>query len=199
MGTASSSRSSTSSAAVPIRLSARRGGPPPPRCRPLGSRYREVASMIVGAATDALDEDPLLGKTSASASSRSCRRSGRPPDAVRRADRIGARPSRARRPASCRRASPRSACTPLRDRSRASRAEQGDDHRGSDRAEDVGDGIGDRHAVEQVLGFLGRQAEAVDRVGAEAHRRRDRLRARVEPYRRPDVVAGQLGDEVGGR
>ena len=77
------------------------------------------------------------------------------------------------------------------------RAEQSDDDGGSDRTEDVGDCVGDRHAVEQVLGFLGRQPEAVDGVGAEPHRGRDRLRARVETNSRPDVIARKLGDEIG--
>jgi hypothetical protein len=55
------------------------------------------------------------------------------------------------------------------------RADQRQHNRGSDRAEDVGDGIRDRHRIEQFLGFIRRKTEAVDRIGRQAHRRRDRL------------------------
>ena len=51
------------------------------------------------------------------------------------------------------------------------RAEQGDDYRGAESAKNIGDGIGDRHRIEQALGFFGRQAQPVDRIGGQAHRR----------------------------
>ena len=78
------------------------------------------------------------------------------------------------------------------------RAEQGKNNRGPDRAEDVGDGIGDRHRVQELLGLFGRQTEAVDRIGRQAHRRRDRLRTCIEPGGGADVIAGYPGADIGG-
>ena len=78
------------------------------------------------------------------------------------------------------------------------RAEQRQNNGGSDGSENVGDGVGDRHRIQYFLGFLGRQAEAVDRIGRQAHRRRDRLRSGIEPRSRADVVARQLRAEIGG-
>ena len=76
------------------------------------------------------------------------------------------------------------------------RAEQRENECGSDRAENVGDGVGDRHRVQELLGFLRRQAEAVDRVGRKAHRCRDRLRTGIKPRGGADVIAGQLGADI---
>ena len=78
------------------------------------------------------------------------------------------------------------------------RANQRQNDRGSDRSEDVGDGVGDRHRIQCFLGVLGRQTEAVDRIGRKAHRRRDRLRSGIEPRSRADVIARQLGAQIGG-
>ena len=64
------------------------------------------------------------------------------------------------------------------------RAEEGEDPAGADGAEEVGDGVGDRDQVELGLGLLGREAGLVDRVGGEADRRRDGLRAGHEARRR---------------
>ena len=89
-------------------------------------------------------------------------------------------------------------CRPLRDRCRAAAGPmQRDDDRGADRAEDIGDGVGDRHRIEELLGLFRRKAEAVDRVGRKTHRRRNRLRTRIEPRGGTDVVAGQFGGEIG--
>ena len=73
------------------------------------------------------------------------------------------------------------------------RPEQGEHEGGPDRAEDVGDGVGHRHAIQKFLAFLGRQAQAIDRIGGKPHRSRDRLRTRIEARGRTDVVARQLG------
>ncbi|OIQ64564.1 hypothetical protein GALL_538850 [mine drainage metagenome] len=43
-----------------------------------------------------------------------------------------------------------------------SRTDQGKNNRGSDRAENVGYGVSDRHRIQQFPGFLGREAEAMD-------------------------------------
>ena len=75
------------------------------------------------------------------------------------------------------------------------RAEQRNDDGRSDRAEDVGHRIGDRHGVQQLLGLLGRQAETVDRVGRKTHRCRDGLRAGIKSRGGADVVTGDLGDD----
>ena len=140
--------------------------------------------MIVGAAADALDEDTLFGNQALRFLSGHADDTGVLPHTVcAQIELVPGRPGPADRLLA--------AVLLLVALARLfkidaeqSRAEQGDDDRGSDRAEDVGYGIGDRHAVEQVLGFLGRQPEAVDGVSAEPHRRRDRLRACVEAYRR---------------
>jgi len=70
------------------------------------------------------------------------------------------------------------------------RAEQGKNNRGSDRAEDVGDSVSHRHPIQELLGFFGRQAKAVDRIGRKAHRRRDRLRTCIKTRGGAHVIAG---------
>ena len=78
------------------------------------------------------------------------------------------------------------------------RPNQRQNDRGADGSENVADGVGHRHRVQQLLGFLRRQTEAIDRVGRQAHRRRDRLRSGIEPRRRADVIARELCAEIGG-
>ena len=94
-------------------------------------------------------------------------------------------------------ASPRSPCRRRRGRCGAAPGRAGDHDRRADGAEHVGHRVGDRHRVEQRLGLVGGQAQPVDGVGREAHRGGDRLRARVEPRRVAEVVAGHLGDRDG--
>ena len=55
-------------------------------------------------------------------------------------------------------------------------AKQGDDDRRTHRAEHVSHGVGDRHRIDQGLGLVGGHAQAVDGVGREPHRGRERLR-----------------------
>ena len=57
---------------------------------------------------------------------------------------------------------------------------QGDDDCRADRPEDVGHGVGDRHAVKQVLRFFVRQPKSIDGIGAKAHGGRDCLRTRIK-------------------
>jgi hypothetical protein len=77
------------------------------------------------------------------------------------------------------------------------RPDQGEQDRRADGAEDVAHGVGDGHRVEQALGLIARQAQSVDGVGRQPHRRRDRLRACVQARRVAHVVAGQLGGQDG--
>ena len=49
------------------------------------------------------------------------------------------------------------------------RTNQRQNNGGSDGSENVGDGVGHRHRIQCFLGFLGRQTEAVDRIGRQAH------------------------------
>ena len=57
------------------------------------------------------------------------------------------------------------------------RADEGDHDGRAHGAEHVGHRVGDGHVVEQPLHLVGGQAEPVDGVGGEAHRRGDGLRA----------------------
>ena len=64
--------------------------------------------------------------------------------------------------------------------------------RRADRAEDVGDGVSDRHRIQQSLRLVRRQPEPIDRVGRESHRRRQRLRARKQTGGGTDIVSRDL-------
>ena len=75
-------------------------------------------------------------------------------------------------------------------------AEKGDDHRGTEGAENIGDGVGDRHRIEQALGFFGWEAQPVDRIGGQAHRRGNRLGAGIQPCSGTGVIAREPGGQV---
>ncbi len=60
---------------------------------------------------------------------------------------------------------------------------------GSDRAEKIGDRIGDRYEVQLRLGFLGRHSRCVDRIGGEADRGGNGLRTRQKPGGKSRPVA----------
>src|SRR6202035_2799087 len=51
--------------------------------------------------------------------------------------------------------------------------------------------------IQCLLGFLGRHTNAVDRVGGQAYRGRDRLRPGIEPRGRADAVTPQLRTKIG--
>ena len=81
-------------------------------------------------------------------------------------------------------------------------AEQGwayqcDDHGRTDRAEDVGNSVRNRHGVEQICGLLWRQAKAIDGIGRKTHGRGNRLGASVEACRRADIIPSHSGCEIG--
>ena len=77
------------------------------------------------------------------------------------------------------------------------RAKQRQNDGGSDRSENIRDGVGHRHRIQCFLGFLGRQAKAVDGIGRQAHRRGDRLRSGIEPRGRADAITRELGADIG--
>ena len=72
------------------------------------------------------------------------------------------------------------------------RADYRDDDGRADRAENVGDGIGDRHDVQHRLDLVGGQTEAVDRVSAKAHGCGKCLRACIESDGGAKIVAEEF-------
>ncbi|MDT4873810.1 hypothetical protein FQZ97_1090740 [compost metagenome] len=78
------------------------------------------------------------------------------------------------------------------------RTDQGQHDGRSDRAENIGDRIGDRHRIQQPLGLFRCQTETIDRVRSQSHRRGNGLGSGIEPERRADIVAGYLGGDIGG-